>query len=179
MEKASLTRRLFIGGSLAIGAGAFILSNRDKELDLSLFAKDTQVLLHTAYHLFPQSKISPSAADLHISAYLAYVLKDERIMKEDRDYILKGAYWLEESSFEEYDRSFLGLNRDEKEELLQDIAAYRWGENYIYTTLTYIFEAMISAPVYGSNTDKTGWKWLEHNPGFPLPKTAKEIAYDL
>ena len=179
MEKASLTRRLFIGGSLAIGAGAFILSNRDKELDLSLFAKDTQVLLHTAYHVFPQSKLSPSALDLHISSYLAFVLKDERILKEDRDYILKGAHWLEESAFENYDKSFLNLTEEEKEELLQDIVTYRWGENFIYTTLTYIFEAMVSAPVYGSNIEGRGWKWLEHNPGFPLPKTAKETMYDL
>ena len=180
MLNTSLTRRLFIGGSLAIGAGAFVLFNKEKKkLDISLFAKDTQVLLHTAYHLFPQSKQAPSAKDLHVSSYLVFVLKDERILKEDRDYLLKGAYWLEESSFETFDKSFLQLSKEEKEELLQDVATYRWGENFIYTTMTYIFEALVSAPVYGSNVDEIGWKFLSHNPGFPQPKTMKEISYDL
>jgi len=179
LPNATLSRRLFIGSSLAIGAGAFLLFDKKKDINVKLFAKDTQVLLHTAYHLFPQSKIAPSAKDLHISSYLAFVLKDERILKEGRDYFLKGAYWLEESSFEEYDKSFLQLSKDEKEELLQDVVTHRWGENFIYTTLTYIFEALVSAPVYGSNVDEMGWKWLEHNPGFPQPKNQKEIAYDL
>jgi len=180
LENSSLSRRLFVGGSLALGVATFVFYNKNKkELDTSLFSKDTQVLLFTAYHLFPQSKISPSALDLHISSYLAFVLKDERILKEDRDYLLKGAYWLEESAFEEYNKSFLNLSTDEKEELLQDVATYRWGENYIYKTLTYIFEAMVSAPIYGSNTQGKGWDWLSHKPGFPLPKTLKEITYDL
>ncbi len=180
MKDTTLSRRLFIGGSLAISAGAFIFLSKDKkEIDVTLFAKDTQVLLHAAYHLFPQSKISPSAADLHISSYLAFVLKDERILKENRDYLLKGAYWLEESSFEQYEKSFLNLSTEEKEDLLQDVVTDRWGENFVFTTLTYIFEAMVSAPVYGSNRQGEGWKWLNHNPGFPLPKTVKEIAYDL
>jgi gluconate 2-dehydrogenase gamma chain len=176
----TLSRRLFIGGGLALSAGAFVLfSKNKKKLDLSLFAKDTQVLLHVAYHLLPSSKIAPSAADLHISSYFVFVLKDERIMKEDRDYLLKGAYWLEESSFEEYDKSFLHLNRAEKEELLNDVSSYRWGENFIYASLTYIFEAMVSAPIYGSNIDEIGWKWLHHNPGFPQPRSQKEIHYDI
>ena len=180
MPNTSLTRRLFIGGSLAIGVGAFVLIRKDKKkIDVSLFAKDTQVLLHTAYHLFPHSKQAPSAKDLHISSYLVFVLQDERILKEDRDYLLKGAFWFEESAFEMFDRSFLQLNKEEKEELLQDVATYKWGENFIYTTMTYIFEALVSAPVYGSNTDEIGWKWLSHNPGFPQPKTQKEISYDL
>jgi len=180
LQKETLTRRLFIGGSLAIGVGAFILIRKNKKkIDVSLFAKDTQVLLHTAYHLFPQSKMAPSAKDLHISSYLVFVLEDERILKEDRDYLLKGAFWLEESAFEMFDRSFLQLNQEKKEELLQDVATYRWGENFIYTTMTYIFEALVSAPVYGSNRDEIGWKYLNHNPGFPQPKTLKEISYDL
>lgn len=180
VDRTDLTRRLFIGGSLAIGAGAFVLFNKEKkELNLSLFAKDTQVLLHTAYHLLPSSKLAPSALDLHISSYLAFVLKDKRILKEDRDYLLKGAYWLEESAFEEYNKSFLNLTRDEKEELLQDISEHRWGKNLIYKSLSYIFEAMVSAPIYGSNIDKIGWKFLNHNPGFPQPTSKKEITYDL
>ena len=180
MKRKSLKRRVFIGGTLALGIGGFLFASKpNKKLDVSLFAKDTQVLLHTAYHLFPDSKSAPSAKDLHIASYLAFVLQDERIMKEDRDYLLKGAYWLEESAFESYDKSFLALSKTEKEELLQDIAAQRWGENYIRACLTYIFEAMVSAPIYGSNLNERGWKYLGHNPGFPQPQTEKEIAYDL
>lgn len=144
---------------------------------MRLYANKVQVLLHTAYHLFPYSTIGPGARELRISSYLSFVLKDERILKEDREYLLLGAAWLEESAYEQYDKSFLNLDTLQKEELLKNVSKKTWGENFIYTTLGYIFEALLSAPVYGSNIDEIGWKWLEHNPGFPQPVNKKEIDY--
>jgi gluconate 2-dehydrogenase gamma chain len=71
----------------------------------------------------------------------------------------------------------LNLSSTQKEELMQSIATQRWGENFIHTNLGYVFEALLSAPAYGSNTNEIGWKWLEHNPGFPQPMSKKEIDY--
>jgi gluconate 2-dehydrogenase gamma chain len=42
--------------------------------------------------------------------------------------------------------------------------------------LTFIFEAMISDPIYGFNKDEIGQKWLQHNAGFPRP--TKKTRYD-
>ena len=33
----------------------------------------------------------------------------------------------------------------------------------------YIFEALLSDPVYGGNPEGIGWRWLGHRPGFPRP----------
>lgn len=178
MKKESLTRRIFLGTSLVFATGAVYWFQNSKK-SLQVYANDTQVLLHAAYHLFPQSDLGPGAKELHIANYMAFVLQDNRIVKDDRDFFLKGAFWLEESSFEEYNKSFLNLSNLEKESLLQDVTRQRWGERFVYTSLSYIFEALFCAPVYGSNPKETGWKWLEHNPGFPQPNSLKEITYEV
>jgi hypothetical protein len=177
VTKTSLARRLFIGASLTAGLGLLLYIDNDKKTGLKLYSNKVQVLLHSAYHLFPNSNLGPGAKELNIAAYLSFVLKDERIIQEDRERFLQGAVWLEESAFEMYNKSFLNLTSTQKEELMQSIATQRWGENFIYTNLGYIFEALLSAPVYGSNTNEIGWKWLEHNPGFPQPMTQDEINY--
>lgn len=178
MQKRMLSRRTILGGSVAVGISLLLWLN-DKDTSPRLYSKDVQVLLQTAYQLFPHSKLGPGAVDLHIAAYLSYVLQDERIMEEERHYLLKGAGWLEESAFESYGKSFLSLAIDEKESLLHKVSRDRWGENFIYRVLNYILEALLCTPVYGSNVKEIGWKWLEHNPGFPQPPTKKEISYDL
>ena len=134
-------------------------------------------MLHAAQHLFPHSHLGPGAGELKISSYLSFVLQDERILEEERRRFLQGAAWLEESAFEMFEKSFLNRDKEEKERLMQSIARENWGENFIYTTLGYLFEALLSAPVYGSNIDEIGWKWLAHNPGFPQPMRPEEISY--
>ena len=53
--------------------------------------------------------------------------------------------------------------------LLRQIAKSTAGENWLATLLSYIFEALLAAPIYGGNPGGVGWKWLQHQPGFPLP----------
>ncbi|HIC44538.1 MAG TPA: gluconate 2-dehydrogenase subunit 3 family protein, partial [Sulfurimonas sp.] len=166
------------GSSFIVAAGSFYLINKNTE-ELAFYANEIQVLLHTAYHIFPSSDIGVGAKDLHIASYLAFVLQDKRIIKEDKDYFLKGAYWLEESAFETYNKSFLNLNYDEKEALLKEVTQDRWARTFVYTCLGYIFEALLSSPIYGSNHNEIGWKWLEHKPGFPQPQTKEEINYEV
>ncbi len=173
-------RRLLLATPFVIGAAAlFSFYQKEKTPLTQLYAKETQVLLHLAYHLYPHSALGPGSVDLHISGYLHNVLSDTRIMQEDRDYFKKGAFWLEESSFEVYEQSFLNLSTEQKEELLKDVSKKQWARTLIYTCLSYIFEALLSAPVYGSNLGEIGWKWLEHNPGFPQPTTIEEIRYEV
>lgn len=178
MKTAFASRRMFMGASVVFGLGAvvYLQSGPSKTV---VYTNEVQVILHACYHLFPSSDLGPGAVDLKISGYLAGVLADKRLSKDDKDYFFKGARWLEESSYEVYEKSFLNLNKDEKEKLFQRISKERWGENFIYTCLNYIFEAMLSAPVYGSNINEIGWKWLEHNPGFPQPLNKEDINYEI
>lgn len=179
LQNKALSRRTLLGGCLAAGIGALLWQGSRDEDKVRLYANEVQVLLHTAYHLFPHSKLGPGAVDLHISGYLSYVLADERIMEKKRQRFLKGAGWLEESAYEGYGKSFLNLAKNEKESLLQKVSQEGWGKHFITTVLNYLFEALLSAPLYGSNLDEIGWKWLEHTPGFPQPTTIKEISYAL
>ena len=37
--------------------------------------------------------------------------------------------------------------------------------------LLYIFEALLSDPVYGANVNEAGWNWLGYAAGLPRPDT--------
>jgi gluconate 2-dehydrogenase gamma chain len=62
--------------------------------------------------------------------------------------------------------------------MLRGISRSTAGENWLNNLLGYIFEAMLSPPIYGGNPEGTGWKWLEHQAGFPLPKAGQRY-YEL
>lgn len=169
-----LNRRHFISLSLVATAGAVYYFKGKK---VTLFDDKTQIILATAYHLYPASPLGFGIQELDLTSYLAFVLEDERIAKEDRDYLLRGGTWIEEQAHEDFKKSFLILTVNEKERLLQNIITFKWGENYINYLFTYIFEAIFSAPIYGSNIEKIGWQWSGHNPGFPQPKKVEDIIY--
>jgi len=40
--------------------------------------------------------------------------------------------------------------------------------------LTYLLEALLADPVYAGNPNGIGWKWLQHQPGFPRPTKNKK-----
>ncbi len=75
---------------------------------------------------------------------------------------------------ERFDRRFENLDFDSKERLLRYLGdRTRWGRNWLSLLLYYIFEALLADPVYGCNPNGIGWKWLEHQPGFPRPPADK------
>lgn len=108
-------------------------------------------------------------SQLHVIGYFKGVLRDERIDIGSRHYLIKGAGWLDESALEDYDKLFILLTHDEKERLLKKISMLRWGDNWLYKMMGYYFESVFSDPIYGSNIDGVGWKWLSFEPGFPRP----------
>ena len=108
-------------------------------------------------------------SELNVVGYFKAVLSDERIDIESRHYLINGARWLDESADETYDKDFLSLNTEQKEKLLKDVSMLRWGDNWLYKMMSYYFEAVFADPIYGSNINGVGWKWLEFQPGFPRP----------
>lgn len=169
-----LNRRQFLSATALVGVGGFLYIKGQK---VSFYASEIQTLLSVAYHLYPPSILGFGIKEMHLATYLVFVLKDERILQDDRDYLTRGATWIQEHAQELYKKSFIALKNDEKEILLKDAVAYEWGDSYVNYVFTYIFEAMFCAPVYGSNTNKQGWKFIEHKAGFPQPKTLKDISY--
>jgi gluconate 2-dehydrogenase gamma chain len=120
-------------------------------------------------HLLPSEPDSPGAAEIHAIDYLRFVIGDPKVDREERDFLLQGCAWLDDLAQERRGQPFTALDEPAREELLRQTAASPAGENWIATLLTYVFEALLSAPAYGGNPGGIGWRWLEYVPGFPLP----------
>ncbi len=119
--------------------------------------------------LFPDDGFGPGAMEIHADRYLEWVLSDERMDSEDRNYILKGFNWIDESSSEHYKKNFLQLTGEEKIKLIEKVSQTGWGESWLSIMMNYILEALLSDPQYGGNPEGKGWKWLSHYPGYPRP----------
>jgi len=135
----------------------------------SLSKTQMNIVLSVQNFLFPNDDHGPSAYDFAAHQYLQWVLLSEGVDKEDKGYIIKGLEWVEETSIEETEVSFLDLEERKQNELLQNIIITSWGASWCSLMLNFIFEALFCDPIYGGNVNKVGWQWLDHNPGQPRP----------
>lgn len=120
-------------------------------------------------HLLPSEAESPGAKEIHALDYFRFVVADTRVDPEQRDFILQGNRWLDDLAREKEGQPFVELDFDGRERLLRQVTRSSAGENWVSTLLNYLFEALLTAPAYGGNTDGIGWRWLQYVPGFPLP----------
>jgi len=131
------------------------------------------VLSATQNHLFPSEPGIPGANEINAMAYLGNVLADPYMESYEKAFIRNGAGWLEELTQEKFGTSFTELDSKQREQMLRKIEQSGAGENWLATLLIYILEALLSDPVYGGNPNAIGWRWLEHQPGFPQPPADK------
>lgn len=120
-------------------------------------------------HLLPNSETGPDAKEINAIQYLLNVVYEQRVEQDEIDFVFKGVSWLNGYSQSQNTLDFQFLNNEQKETALKGISQSRAGENWLNTLLIYLFEAMLSPPSYGGNPNGIGWKWLEHQAGFPLP----------
>ena len=167
-----MSRRNFIGGVLA--AGAIISSPQLKAISFATnqYLNEDQILLIRTVQeiLFPSNGEGPGAKDVMADKYLLWVLSDKRMDPEERDYIINGISWVNETANEEYSNSFNKLTNEQREDLIKLIAKESWGRSWLGVILNFIFEALLSDPQYGGNPDGIGWQWLEFTAGNPRPK---------
>jgi gluconate 2-dehydrogenase gamma chain len=124
-------------------------------------------------HLFPSGPDSPGAGELNAEAYLKAVLVDPQVDGQERAFITDGVGLLNEFTRKQKGVSFAELNGDQREEILRRIEGSPVGRYWISLIIYYIFEALLTDPVYGGNPDGVGWRWLEHKPGFPQPPAGR------
>ena len=91
-----INRRHFLALTL-VSSGTVLFYKNQK---ITLFESKIQTMLALSYHLYPSTSLGFGASDLQMVDYLLFVLGDERIMQEDKDYLLRGAVWFEEHSQE-------------------------------------------------------------------------------
>ena len=124
-------------------------------------------------HLFPADDDSPGAADIHATAYLKSVVELPGIDEEDKQFIKEGVGWLNGLSDDLYDKTFQQLTIEQKEDVLRKVEQSKAGGNWLSLILLYLIEALLADPVYGGNPEQVGWRWLAHQPGYPLPPEHK------
>jgi len=124
-------------------------------------------------HLFPDDGDGPSARDIHATAYLRALLDDPEFDGDQAAFIRKGAGWLDDLAIKRGGAPFRALDPPARERTVAEVATTEAGENWLSTLLLYLFEALLADPIYGGNPKEIGWKWLDHQPGFPRPEASQ------
>ena len=124
-------------------------------------------------HLFPADADSPGANEINAIAYLRNIIASHLIDQDEKEFIINGVKWLNDLSLEKKKAVFTKLSYSQRTEMLHKITESKAGRRWISKLLSYIFEALLSDPVYGGNPAGIGWKWLNHHPGFPRPPKHK------
>lgn len=120
-------------------------------------------------HLFPSEPQAPGAREIRALDYLRRVIADPRGDREEQRFLIQGAGWLDGLARKRQGAPFVGLDAARKERTLREAAASEKGENWVSTLLVYLCEALLADPIHGGNPDGIGWRWLQHQPGFPRP----------
>lgn len=178
-----LGRRTFLlGGGAALATAAALAGlpyalrkDLTRETSFVLFSKQQRHALRAVQqHLFPSEADSPGAADINATAYLETAITAPGIDPDTRNTIVNGIGRLQDASRERFDVLFNSLDYEQREQLLRYLAdETRWGRAWLSLLLYYLFEALLSDPVYGGNPGEIGWRWLQHQPGFPRPPPDK------
>ncbi len=139
------------------------------------FSADTSsldIIARVQDDLFPKREGVPTLEQINATQYLKLVLQQKRVTQEHKNFIFNGAKWLNEEAVLLYKMPYSVLAPQQRQNVLHAVAKESWGESWINTVLTYIYEALLCDPVYGGNRDSIGWTWLHHTPGLPRPKKA-------
>ncbi|MFQ5547768.1 MAG: gluconate 2-dehydrogenase subunit 3 family protein [Woeseia sp.] len=182
-QGSRLGRRTFLlrGGAALATAAALaglpyaLRRELTRETSFVLFsARQREAVQAVQEHLFPGEPQAPGAADINAAAYLEWAITAPGIDPDTRNTIVNGVGRLEDASRERFELLFHDLGPEQREQLLRYLADQtRWGRAWLSLMLYYIFEALLSDPVYGGNPEESGWRWLEHKPGFPTPPADK------
>ncbi len=127
------------------------------------------VVLFFLNKLFPENNGVPGIAELNTYQHLNNYLQDANVDIDDKNYLIKGISWIEESANETFQKEFKDLNYEQKQELFKQILKEDWGESWASRLLTLIFESLLLDPLYDVNLQQSGWNWLHHIPGNPEP----------
>ncbi len=161
------SRRTFLKGSF-LGGAVLIMSGR--ELFGAVSPLETISLVQS--DLFPETPYIPTLKDINAMPYISIILSHSHVSDTEKQFLRNGVQWINEEAVDMYKKRYTELLASQRQSVLHSISKHGWGEGWIESILSYIFEAMLGDPVYGINKAETGWKWLKHSPGKPRPTKA-------
>lgn len=172
-----MKRRTFLIGTGGVAAAATLpLAWRARpQASLTPDLPDTawRTLAAVLAHLFPSEANAPGAAEIDVLAYFKAMLDAPGFDATERASIVQGAAAVETLAANQAGRAFAELSGAERETVLRALEAEPAGRAWLKGMLGYLVEALLADPVYGGNPDGIGWRWLDHNPGFPRPPAGK------
>lgn len=146
-----------------------IFSSGNNQVNYKLNNSEKDTLHAVLLHMFPKTDDAPGANEINAAEHFQFVISDKNLQPLKRRILIKGIVWIEETAEELYQEKFIELTDKEKESVLRDLESYRNGRRWLSYSLNYILEALLGSTAYNINTDRVGWKWLEHIPGQPQP----------
>lgn len=168
-----MRRRRFLQGALAGIGTALGWPTLGREAALPPAEDRWEVLAAALDQLLPADGPGPGARDIGAAGYLRTVLDGPRIDPGERDFLLRGAGWLNDAARQEAGDAFTALPPAERDAVLTTISRSNAGDRWLARLLDYLFEALLADPVYGGNTERRGWAWLDHRAGSPRPPADK------
>jgi gluconate 2-dehydrogenase gamma chain len=165
MKRINFIRLSVIGG-LAIQIP--FLNSCLKNNASPLTDKQANCLKQIQNILLPADNFGPSAKDINAFNYVLEVLNDPLYDKDQREYIISGLSKINDIAQKDKNTDFINLSSGEQDNYVQILSQDKnWGESWFSFQLSLLMEALLSDPIYGSNTDESGWKWLAHTSGYP------------
>ncbi|MDD2356960.1 MAG: gluconate 2-dehydrogenase subunit 3 family protein [Thiovulaceae bacterium] len=165
-----MKRREFIKYSvLLLGSSAFASDLKFYSYHINIIQEPFQSISHVLEQLFPPNIAMPSVHSFNVVGFLKALMQDPRVKNETKQILQDGVKWLNQTSQNSYMKNYKELTLSQKEKLLQQISQKQWGDTWLWYLMNYSFEAMFSDPVYGANSNKIGWKWVEYESGLPRP----------
>ena len=177
-RRTFLNRLIALGGLMAAYPKSALAALREQAgsvpaVDDWAAADPWKTISAVQQHLFPASEDAPGAADICALRYLHNAIENPDADVEDQAFIFNGVGWLNDLTQDKYQRPFVALDEQQREMVLRQIEQSRAGRNWLSLLLTYLLEALLADPVYGGNPQGIGWRWLEHQPGYPRPPADK------
>jgi len=127
-------------------------------------------------HLLPHEKNSPGASDINALEYLKSIYQVPTVDIKELNEFRQGIHHFQLLFQRKYQKqSFISLSIAEKEIFLRWFEKTRIGGAWLNILLDMVLEALLTDPIYGGNPNEIGWKWLQHQAGFPRPTKVSGI----
>ena len=129
--------------------------------------RQSQMTQEVLQILFPTDNFGPSSHQVQTYQYLSWILNDPLYDADIKNNIKSGIEHLASFCKKTFGQAFEGLSQRQKEDLIAQANTHTWGERLLSRLVSVILDSLLIAPIYDSNPEEIGWKWLQHIPGLP------------
>ncbi len=156
-----MNRRLFLT-LFGASSSTLLLSSPHKMKEY--LPTDTLTLIYAVQqHMFPEGSTIPSAKSFNAIGFLNETVSHSSFDKDIRKFIIDGSEKLQKRE----KSRFLHYNSKEMEIALRSYEETSYGSGWLDRIVLLCLEGLLSDPIYGGNSEQSGWKALQTRGGEP------------